>query len=133
LLGITHYSPSAVGELEVAMRSGRVHAVQVPLNPRENASEQRILPLAADLGIGVVAMRPFAEGGLLRRPFPRELADAGLSGWPDALLRWTLSDRRVTVALPATASADHAALNASSGAGPWLDADARDRIRTFVR
>jgi len=132
-IGVTHYSPSAFGEMEVAMRSGRIQAIQVPLNPLEDASERRILPLAADLGLGGLAMRPFGEGGLLRRSFPSELSEAGLRGWPDALLRWTLSDPRVTVALPATASADHAAANAAIGAGPWLDADARDRIRTSVR
>ena len=27
-------------------------------------------------------------------PFPSELGEAGLRDWPDALLRWTLSDRR---------------------------------------
>ena len=42
----------------------------------------RVLPLAEELGLGVVAMRPFAEGGLLRAPFPPPLAEAGLSGWP---------------------------------------------------
>ena len=98
------------------------------MNPRESASALRILPLAADLGLGVLAMRPFAEGGLLRRSFPTELRAAGLRDWPDALLRWTLSDPRVTVALPATASPDHARTNAASGAGPWLDPDVRGLV-----
>ncbi len=129
-IGVTHYSPSAFGEMELAMRSGRIHAIQVPLNPLEDASEGRILPLAAELGLGVLAMRPFGEGGLLRRAFPSELREAGLRDWPDALLRWTLSDRRVTVALPATTSTAHATANAAVGAGPWLDPEARDLVRT---
>lgn len=128
LLGLTHYSPSAFGELEIAMRSGRYATVQVPMNPRERAAERRILPLAADLGMGVIAMRPLGEGGLLGRPFPDELRGLGLRSWPDALLRWTLSDPRVAVAIPATRSAAHATLNAASGDGPWLDADARERV-----
>jgi hypothetical protein len=41
------------------------------------------------------------------------------------LLRWTLSDPRVTVALPATISPDHVRANAASGAGPWLDPETR--------
>ena len=73
-------------------------------------------------------MRPFGEGGLLRRPFPPELRAAGLETWTEALLRWTLSDERVAVAIPATRSAEHAAANAAVGSGPWLHPDVRDRV-----
>jgi diketogulonate reductase-like aldo/keto reductase len=127
-LGATTFQPSTFEVLERVMRTGRIHAIQVPLNPREREADARILPMAADLGLGVLAMRPFAEGGLLRRPFPAELTTAGLSGWPEALLRWTLSDPRVTVALPATASADHAAANAAIGSLPSLDPELRDLV-----
>ena len=125
LIGVTHYMPSAFDELERAMRTGRFDTVQVPVNPRERASERRILPLAEELGMGVLAMRPLGEGSLVRRAFPAELRAVGLRDWPDALIRWTLSDPRVTVALPATGSAEHARANARSGEGPWLDHDQR--------
>ena len=127
-LGATTFQPGTFDMLERVMRSGRVHAIQVPLNPREREAEERILPLAADLGLGVVVMRPFGEGGLLRRPFPAELAEAGLGGWAEALLRWTLADARVTVAIPATASAEHAAANVDIGSRPPLDPELRERI-----
>jgi diketogulonate reductase-like aldo/keto reductase len=126
-IGATHYSPSAFDELEVAMRTGRLHAVQVPLNPREREAERRILPLAAELGLGVLAMRPLGEGSLLRRGFPAELRAAGLDDWPEALLRWCLADSRVTVALPATTSADHAVENAGRGTLP-MPADLRELV-----
>ncbi|HXU87178.1 MAG TPA: aldo/keto reductase [Verrucomicrobiae bacterium] len=128
LLGLTHFSASAFDELEIAMRTGRFQAIQVPVNPAERAAEERILPLAEELGIGVVAMRPFREGGLLHRPFPPELGAAGLESWPEALLRWTLSDPRVAVTIPATRSPEHAAANAMVGSGPWLHPDVRELL-----
>ena len=127
-LGATTFQPSTFDTLERVMRTGRIHAIQVPLNPRERDAEARILPLAADLGLGVLVMRPFGEGGLLKRAFPPELASAGLSGWPDALLRWCLADPRVTAAIPATADPDHARANVEAASRPPLDPDLRDLI-----
>lgn len=123
-VGATHYSPSAFGELRRVMETGRLDAIQVPYNPRERAVEREILPLAAELGLGVVVMRPFGEGGLLRRAPTAEalapLAEFGIRTWPQALLKWILSDPRCHVAIPATASPEHMAANAAAGEPPWF-------------
>src|SRR5205823_83168 len=90
VVGATHYSPHAFGELAELMREGLVQAVQVPYNPHERDVEREILPLAEERGIGVVVMRPFGEGALVRRSPPAEalapLAPFGVTSWAQALL-----------------------------------------------
>jgi aryl-alcohol dehydrogenase-like predicted oxidoreductase len=131
-IGATHYSPSAFGDLARAMRSGRIDAIQVPYNPRERAVESELLPLAAELGVGVVVMRPFAEGGLVRHtPSAAELeplVEFGVRTWAQALIKWVLSDPRVHVAIPATSSAERMRENAAAGEPPWLGPDERELV-----
>jgi len=129
LIGATHYSPSAFGDLAAVMRSGRIDAVQIPYNPREREVERELLPLAEELGIGVVVMRPFAEGALVRRPpSDADLRALGVETWGQALLKWVLSDRRCTVAIPATQTAGRMTENARAGEPPWFDDEQRDYV-----
>jgi diketogulonate reductase-like aldo/keto reductase len=136
LAGATHYSPSAFGELADVMRSGRVEAIQVPYNPRERAVEQSILPLAQELGIGVLVMRPFGEGALMRREPPPEalepLHEFGVRTWAQALLKWCLSDKRCTVAIPATSRPERMTENAAAGEPPWLGRDERALVERLA-
>jgi aryl-alcohol dehydrogenase-like predicted oxidoreductase len=129
LIGATHYSPGAFGELAEVMRTGRIAAIQVPYNPLEREVEREILPLAHELGLGVVVMRPFAEGGLMRRsPTPEALAplrDWGVETWGQALLKWSLSDQRCHVAIPATSRPGRMTENAAAGELPWFGSDER--------
>ena len=129
LIGATHYSAAAFGELAQLMRSGRISAIQVPYNPREREVEREVLPLADELGIGVVVMRPLGGGALGRRRVdPGQLAplrEFGVRTWGQALLKWVLSDQRCTVAIPATSRVERVGENAEAGRPPWFGPDER--------
>lgn len=133
-IGATHWDERRYPELLEVMRTGRIDCVQVPYNPRERLAEREVLPLAAELDLGVIAMRPLAEGGLLRGgpTDPGVLRDLGVETWPQALLKWTLSDMRIHVAIPATSSIDHALSNAGAGEPPWLDAAQRSLVERIA-
>ena len=123
-IGATHFSEAAFGQMQDVMKSGRIDTIQVPYNPIQRQVERDILPLAAELGLGVLIMRPFGEGALLRRRLgAAELApfaEFGVTTWPQALLKWVLSDPRCHVAIPATSSVDHLEENLRAASPPWF-------------
>ena len=128
-LGVTHYSTSAFGELARALHTGRFQTLQIPLNPVERSAERELLPLAAEVGVAVIVMEPLGSGSLLRRPPPAEslapLRPFGIATWPQALLKWALSDPRVDLVVPATSKPSRAGENAAAGEPPWLGPDER--------
>jgi diketogulonate reductase-like aldo/keto reductase len=132
-LGVTHYAAGAFGELAEALRRGRFDVVQLPYNPHEREVERELLPLAAELGIAVIVMRPLAEGSLVRRTVdPAALRELGVETWVQALLKWVLSDERVDLAIPATRRPERAAENARAGEPPWFDAEERKLVERLA-
>jgi diketogulonate reductase-like aldo/keto reductase len=138
-VGVTHWSAGSFGELERALRTGRFDVVQLPLNPRERESEARLLPLAEELGLAVIVMSPLGGTGapLLRRaPAAKELEPLrpfGIESWPQALLKWVLSDPRVDLVIPATRHPERVRENALAGEPPWLGPDERAYVARLAR
>jgi aryl-alcohol dehydrogenase-like predicted oxidoreductase len=131
-VGVTHYAHSAFVEMMQIMRSGRVTCIQVPYNVQDRVVEQDVLPLAAELDIGVLVMRPLGQGVLAAKSPPPEalarLADFGVETWSQVLLKWVLSDERVTSVIPATTSLLHAQHNAEAGEPPWFGPAEREYV-----
>jgi diketogulonate reductase-like aldo/keto reductase len=128
-LGVTHYLATAFGGLADALRTGRFDVLQVPYNPWERECERELLPLAAELGVSVIAMRPLGGSGLDRRravdPSPEELAELECESWAEALLRWALAEERIDVVIPATSRPERARANARAGDAPPFSAEQR--------
>lgn len=137
VIGATHHRHDAFPELMRVMKTGRIQQVQIPYHVLDRVAEREVLPLAAELGLGVLVMRPLGEGTLVRRsPSLDRLAPlraAGIATWSQALLKWILSERRVHGVLPATSKVEHVYDNAATGDPPWLDAEQRDYVERVAR
>jgi aryl-alcohol dehydrogenase-like predicted oxidoreductase len=131
-VGATHYAHSAFPALMEVMRTGRISMVQVSYNAADRLVEREVLPLAQELGLGVLVMQPLGTGSLVRKsPSARELeplAAFGVTTWAQALLKWILSDPRVHCVIPATSRPERALENAAAGDPPWFDAETREYV-----
>jgi aryl-alcohol dehydrogenase-like predicted oxidoreductase len=136
-VGATHYSRAAFGDLMSVMRSGRVEFVQVPYNAAETTAAEELLPLAEELGLGVLVMVPLGSGRLVRRaPSERDLEplrEFGVETWAQALLKFVLSDRRVSCAIPATSNPERMRENARAGDPPWFGDEERRYVADLAR
>ena len=138
-IGVTHWNAGSFGELERALRTGRFDVVQLPLNPGERESEARLLPLAEELGLAVIVMSPLGGTGapLLRHaPAADELEPLrpfGIESWPQALLKWVLSDPRIDLVIPATRRPERVLANSLAGEPPWFGPDERAYVARLAR
>ena len=136
-IGATHYSHSAFPALMDVMRGGRIDFVQVPYNAADVAVTEEVLPLAEELDLGVIVMVPLGSGRLVRNaPPPKDLEPLkgfGVESWAQALLKFVLSDERVSCAIPATSKPDRARENARAGDPPFFSEEEREYVRRLAR
>jgi diketogulonate reductase-like aldo/keto reductase len=127
-VGATHYDPSGFDELCDLMATGRLDMIQVPYNPRRPEAERRVFPLAAELGLGVLTHSPLRYG-VMDRPHSADQVKAfGVRTWAQAILKWIVSDPRVSCVLTATKTPGRPTENAQAGDPPWFGPDQRERL-----
>ena len=131
-LGITHYTVSAFADLEAVMRAEQLDFVQFNYSVSDRAAERRLLPLAAERGIAVIANYPLASGAAVRavskRPLPAWSAEIDCTSWSQLLLKFVVSHPAITCAIPGTGNPEHMADNARAGLGRMPDEAMRMRI-----
>lgn len=135
-LGVTHWTSAAYDDLERVLRAEPLDFLQINYALTEREAEARLLPLAAERGVAVVANRPLGQGTVLRAlapaALPGWLLDCGLMTWPEAALAFVVSHPAVTCAIPATGTAAHMTANARAGLAPPLTAAQRRALTAFV-
>jgi diketogulonate reductase-like aldo/keto reductase len=112
-LGITHYHSGAYPELMAVMRTREFAFVQLNYSMAEREAVRELLPLALDLGMGVIVNRPFSQGDLFPRvkgkPLPAWAVERDCRTWAPVFLRWILGPPAVPCALAGTPVFEHGA------------------------
>lgn len=136
-VGITTSEGRRHDEFERIMRNEELDFVQVSYNPLDREVEARILPLAQERGVAVIANRPFRQGRLIRsierKPLPDWAAEIDCANWAQVLLKFIVSHPAVTCAIPATTRVDHMHENMGALHGPLPDPAMRARMAAHVR
>ena len=132
LIGITYGFPDRLSEMMEIMKTGRIDTIQISYNVNDRAVEREVLPLAEEMGIGIIVMRPIEKGaliaGLKMQPDLTPLKEFGIETWGQAALAWLLADSRVSVPIPATARPSRIAENAWPGKREVLPLELREYI-----
>ena len=134
MVGVSAMVPEAYPTIMDLMRQGRVDTVQIPYNVMNRAVEDELLPLAGELGTGVLVMEPLQKGRwvleLKQQPDLTPLRDYGIDTWAQALLAWVISDHRVSSAIPTTSRPERIPENAQAAGAAGLPQELRDHIRS---
>ena len=133
MVGVSAMVQEAYPTIMDLMRQGRVDAVQIPYNVLNRAVADELLPLAEELGTGVLVMEPLQKGryvlDLKQQPDLTPLRDYGINTWAQALLAWVISDPRVSSAIPTTSRPERIQENAQAADAANLPQSFRDYIQ----
>jgi len=136
-IGITHYESGALSEIEKLMRNQKFDFVQINYSLMEPEAEERVLPLAQERGVAVIANRPFGAGDLFdkvrSKPLPDWAAEFDCRSWAQFFLKWIAANLAITCAIPATDKPRHLEDNMQGGIGRFPDEKLRHRMAELVK
>lgn len=132
--GLTHYTIAAHQQIEREMQQYKPDFIQINYSLGERQVEERILPLARDLGIAVLINRPFRRGGLFAAVAGKTVPDWAqpfAASWGQFFLKFIISHPAVTCVIPATSKPHHMIDNLGAGNGDLPDTAMRKRMADF--
>jgi aryl-alcohol dehydrogenase-like predicted oxidoreductase len=127
------------------MRRWKPDFVQLDCSLHNREAEERVLPVAAELGVAVLINEPFGgarRGGspslhnLLRavegKPLPDWASEFDAASWGQFFLKYLLGNPAITGVIPGTNKAAHMADNLGAGRGRLPNAAQRQRMVRFI-
>jgi diketogulonate reductase-like aldo/keto reductase len=126
-----------LSEIEKLMRSEKFDFLQINYSLMEPEAEERVLPLAQERGIAVIANRPLGAGDLFgkvrSKTLPDWAAEFDCRSWAQFFLKWIVANPAITCAIPATDNPSHLEDNMQGGMGRLPGAKIRRRMAELVK
>jgi aryl-alcohol dehydrogenase-like predicted oxidoreductase len=123
-------------EFEQVMKTEALDFVQVDYALDHREAADRIIPLAADRGAGVMVNLPFGRGRLFEAvrstPLPEWAREFDCQSWAQFFLKYVVSHPAVTCAIPGTAQTKYLSDNLGAARGRLPDAAMRTRMAELI-
>ena len=135
-IGITSTSERRYPDLAAVMRNEPIDFIGVDYAVDNRASADMILPLAQELGIGVLVYAPFGRTRLWSRVSGRDVpewaAEFDAHSWAQFFLKFVVAHPAVTCVTPATSRPEHMIDNLGGGMGGLPDESQLERMVQLV-
>jgi aryl-alcohol dehydrogenase-like predicted oxidoreductase len=122
--------------LEALMRNEQIDFIGTDYHLGDRRLEEKILPLAQERKIAVMAYFTFDRGRLFKRagntPLPEWAAEFGARTWAQFFIKYVLSHPAITVVRTGTINPAHMLENIQAGMGPLPSETARKRMAALV-
>ena len=135
-IGMTTIVDQGYPQLESLMRNEPIDFIGVHYGIDKRSAEEKILPLAQERKIGVVAYFPFGTGTLFQRAgtaaLPEWAAEFDAKTWAQFFLKYVVSNPAVTVIRAGTTKAAHMVDNIGGGIGRLPNEATRQRMAALI-
>jgi aryl-alcohol dehydrogenase-like predicted oxidoreductase len=132
-IGITSSASSDHERMEAFMKSDKPDFIQVNYSLVEPEAENRVLPLARDMGIGVLINSPFNGGEFFRiirgHELPDWAAEFDCESWAQFNLKYLLGESAINCLLTETTKPRNLEDNIRGAMGRIPDAQTRKKIK----
>jgi diketogulonate reductase-like aldo/keto reductase len=135
-IGVTVSQEEKYAQLEEFLQREKPDFIQLNYSIAERMVESKLLPMAADMGIGVIINRPFMNGSYFERlqdtPLPEWTSEFDCTSWAQFSLKYILANPLITCVLTETGNPVHMAENAMTASSQLPDEAARKRMTEYI-
>lgn len=131
-VGVTTSSKQQYASLESVMKAHQLDFIQVDLAIDNRSAQERIIPLAAAMGVAVLVNLPFGRGRPFQKtqgkPLPGWAKEIDCASWAQVFLKYIVGNSAVTCVIPGTEKVDYLEDNIGAALGKLPDTAMRKRM-----